>query len=57
MFKRTLLVLVGIGLTMQLAGCFYVGDDHRWHGGHREYHENHENHENHDPGVDVHFHS
>ena len=44
MFKKTLQILFGVALTMQLAGCFYMGDDHHWHGGHREYH---------DPGVVV----
>jgi len=46
--KTSLKFLLGMALTMQLAGCFYVGDDHRWHGGHREYHE---------PSVDVRLHN
>jgi len=48
MFKKTLQIMLGVALTMQMAGCFYVGDDHRWHGGHREY--------RHDPGVNVSIH-
>jgi len=47
MFKSVIQILVGIALTVQLAGCFYMGDDHRWHGGQREYH---------DPGINVHIH-
>jgi hypothetical protein len=47
MFRRTLQIFFGVALAVQLTGCFYWGDDHRWHGGHREYH---------DPGVDVHVH-
>jgi hypothetical protein len=50
MFKRSLQILLGMALTMQIAGCFYVGDDHHWHGGHREYHEYH------DPSIDVRLH-
>jgi hypothetical protein len=50
---NSLKILFGFALTMQLAGCFYVGDDHRWHGGHRE-HQEFEGH--HDAGVDVHLH-
>jgi hypothetical protein len=50
MFKNTLRLFFGIALVVQLTGCLYWGDDHRWHGGHRDYHENH------DPGVDVHLH-
>ena len=53
MFKRTLQVIIGFALTMQLAGCFYEGDDHRWHeGGHHEHHEDHD----HGGGIDVNFH-
>ena len=52
MFKRTLQVLVGVALVVQLAGCFYWGDDHRWHDGHRDYHD----HGDHDSGIDVHVH-
>ena len=49
MFKRTVQMVLGFVLTMQLAGCFYMGDDHRWHDGHREHHD-------HDSGIDVHVH-
>jgi hypothetical protein len=47
MFKRMAQALFGVALAVQLTGCFYMGDDHRWHGGHREYH---------DPAVVVHVH-
>ena len=45
--KSTAQILVGVVLAVQLTGCFYWGDDHRWHRGHREYH---------DPAVVVHVH-
>ena len=53
MYKRMLLMLVGIALTMQLAGCFYVGEDHHWHHDHERYYE-HQDHQ--DNGIDVHLH-
>ena len=47
MFKRTIQILMGVFLTMQLTSCFYMGDDHRWHDGHREHH---------DSGINVKIH-
>jgi len=49
MSKRILLLVIGVGLTMQLTGCFFEGHDDRWH------HE-HDHPEYHDPGVDVRVH-
>jgi hypothetical protein len=47
MFKRTLQVLVGVALAVQLTGCFFSDNDHRGH----YYHPDH-----HDSGIDVHVH-
>ena len=44
MFKRTLQVIFGLALVVQLTGCFYRDD--RWHHDHDNYHE-------HDHGPDV----
>jgi hypothetical protein len=48
MYKKTLQIFVGLALTMQLAGCFYIGSDRRWHGGHHHMHQ--------DSGIDIHVH-
>ena len=54
MFKRMLQILLGIGLVVQLTGCFYEGHDDRWHHDHdRGYHPEHHEH---DSGIDVHLH-
>ena len=50
MFKRTLLVICGVALVVQLTGCFFGDRDHRGHYDHPEHHEDH------DAGVDVHLH-
>jgi hypothetical protein len=47
MFKKTLQVLFGVVLTIQLTGCFFEDRDHR-HYDHPEHHD--------DPVVDVHLH-
>lgn len=52
MFKRTLQILLGLGLAVQLTGCFFEDRDHRDHYDHPEHHEDHD----HDSGVDVHLH-
>lgn len=50
MFKRTLQIFVGVALSVQLAGCFFVHDD-RWH------HEHDHNYDHHDhDSVDVQVH-
>jgi hypothetical protein len=56
MFKRTLEIFLGVALMMQMAGCFYVGDDHRWHHDRDREFAHPEHHDDHDPGIDVHVH-
>jgi hypothetical protein len=34
MFKRTIQILAGVALAVQLTGCFYGGHDDRWHHDH-----------------------
>jgi len=50
MFKKTMQILFGVALTMQLTGCFFVHDD-RWHHDHDRGYDHHD-----DAGVDVHVH-
>ena len=45
--NNSLPILVGVVLTMQLAGCIYVASDHRYHPWW---------HHEHDSGIDVHVH-
>jgi hypothetical protein len=55
MFKRTLQIVLGIALTMPLAGCFYWDHD-RDHDRDRHY-DHSEHHGDHDhPAIDVNFH-
>lgn len=53
MFKRTIQILLGISLSVQLTGCFFVDRDHRDHDDRFEHHEHHD----HDSGIDVRLHS
>ena len=52
-FKSTLLILIGVGLVLQLGGCFYWDHD-RDHD--RDRHYDHSDHHDHDSGIDVHVH-
>jgi len=52
MFNRTLQILLGVALVVQLAGCFYWGHDDRWHHDHDRY----DHPEHRDPGVNVNIH-
>ena len=52
-FKSTLLILIGVGLVLQLGGCFYWDHDHDHD---RDRHYDHSDHHDHDSGFDVHVH-
>ena len=54
-FKSTLLILVGVGLVLQLGGCFFGDGDHD-RGHDRDRHYEHSDHHDHDSGIDVHVH-
>ena len=54
MFKRIFFLLIGIGISMQLTGCFFEGHDDRWHHDHDRVFEHPEHHD--DAVVDVHLH-
>ena len=55
MFNRTLQILIGVALVVQLTGCFYHDD--RWHHDHDRDYDHHDHYEHHDdPGIDVHLH-
>jgi len=57
MIKRMLLILAGVGLAMQMTGCFFEGHDDRWHHDHDRDYDHHDHYEHHDdPGIDVHLH-
>jgi hypothetical protein len=52
MFKRTLQILFGVALVMQLSGCFFEDRDHHRDSDHSDHHDD----RGHDSGIDVHLH-